>query len=82
MGPIYNCVYGIVKEKEQKSKESMRMMGLNDFPYWLSWFAFYSIQSSIIALVGWLCLCINVIPDGGKGYIFLYLWLFGESVFG
>jgi hypothetical protein len=43
MGPIYNCVYGIVKEKEQKSKESMRMMGLNDFPYWLSWFAFYSI---------------------------------------
>lgn len=58
------------------------MMGLTDLPYWLSWFAFYSLQSTIITLIGWLCLCINVMPNGGHFYIFLYMWLFGESIFG
>lgn len=82
MGPIYTTVYGIVREKEVRSKESMRMMGLTDMPYWLSWFAFYTLQSTIITLIGWLCLCINIMPNGGHGYIFLYMWLFGEAIFG
>ena len=43
MGPVYTTTYDLVKEKEQRSKESMRMMGLNDLPYWLSWFVFYTI---------------------------------------
>lgn len=82
MGPIYTTVYGLVLEKQQRSKESMRMMGMTDLPYWLSWFAFYSIQSTFVCLIGWGCLCINVLDNGGSGYIFLYMWLFGEAVFG
>ena len=82
MGPIYSTVYGLVLEKQQRSKESMRMMGMTDLPYWLSWFAFYSLQSTVVCLIGWGCLCINVLDNGGSGYIFLYMWLFGEAVFG
>jgi hypothetical protein len=82
LGPIYSTVYGLVIEKQMRSKESMRMMGMTDSSYWISWFAFYSLQSTIVTLVGWACLCINVMPNGGKGYIFLYMWLFGVSCFG
>ena len=55
---------------------------MSDLSYWLSWFAFYTLQTTIIAFIGWICLCINVINDGGAGYIFVYMWLFGISVFG
>lgn len=38
--PVYRTVYRIVAEKENRAKESMRMMGLKDFPYWASWFMY------------------------------------------
>jgi arabinogalactan endo-1,4-beta-galactosidase len=34
---MYRTVYRIVFEKFSKAKESMRMMGMSDFPYWASW---------------------------------------------
>ncbi len=40
--PMYNMVFFIVKEKEQRTKESMRMMGMTDLPYWLSWLTYYT----------------------------------------
>jgi len=80
--PVYNITQQIVKEKESKTKESMRMMGMTDTSYWLSWFAYYTLINTIISLVGWLCLCINVIQYGPPVYIFLYMWLFGEATFG
>lgn len=58
------------------------MMGMSDASYWISWFIFYSIQVTIVAIISWGCLMINVIADGSAGYIFLYLWLFGEVCFG
>jgi len=80
--PVYNTVYLIVKEKESRTKESCRMMGMTDLPYWLSWFTFYTIQNTIISFIAWAALCINVIGNSNKGLIFLYIWLFGESIFG
>lgn len=59
----------------------MRMMGMTDLSYWLSWFSFYMIQNSIISILAWGALSINVI-NGGAVYIFLYIWLFGFSIFG
>ena len=79
--PVYGTVYDLVREKEQRSKESMRMMGMSDFSYWLSWFSFYMLQMSIICILGWAMLNINVI-NGGTLYIFLYMWLFGFAIFG
>jgi hypothetical protein len=59
--PVYNLVFLIVKEKESKTKESMRMMGLTDFPYWLSWFMFYSAINTVIVTIAWFTLVFNVI---------------------
>ena len=54
--PVFNTVFFIVKEKEQRMKESMRMMGLSDLPYWMSWFVYYSILNTMTALLASLVL--------------------------
>mmetsp|Transcript_40629 Transcript_40629/g.29239 ORF Transcript_40629/g.29239 Transcript_40629/m.29239 type:complete len:223 (-) Transcript_40629:4084-4752(-) len=80
--PVYRLTSRIVSEKETRAKESMRMMGLSDVPYWLSWFTYYTITSTFISVFGWAILCINVIEYSGKIYILGYFWLYGMSLFG
>ncbi|KAG7161468.1 ATP-binding cassette sub-family A member 5-like [Homarus americanus] len=50
----------VVEEKEKKIKESMKMMGLRDSVYWLSWFAVYGAYVLVLALI-----CIVVLPLSG-----------------
>ena len=64
-------VFFIVKEKESRAKESMRMMGLLDASYWLSWLAYYSIQITVISLLAWFTLRFNVFATSSDLYIFL-----------
>ncbi|KAK3894585.1 hypothetical protein Pcinc_001659 [Petrolisthes cinctipes] len=47
----------VVGEKEKKIKESMKMMGLRDSVYWLSWFAIYGFYVLALATV-----CIILLP--------------------
>lgn len=42
----------IVGEKENKIKEGMKMMGLSDSVFWLSWFIIYSIFVFLLSAVG------------------------------
>ena len=46
--PVYNMVFMLVKEKESRIKESMRMMGMKDSAYWLSWYVYYTAVSTAI----------------------------------
>lgn len=39
--PFYYLTSKIASEKESKAREGMKMMGLNDTTYHLSWFIFY-----------------------------------------
>lgn len=80
--PVYNLVFLIVKEKESKTRESMRMMGLADFPYWLSWFVFYSSINTVMVTLAWATLLFNVINYSGPFWWWLFFWLYGECVFG
>lgn len=80
--PVFNMVFFIVKEKEQRVKESMRMMGMSDFPYWMSWFAYYTIINTITSFLATLTLSINVFTYSNYVYIFLTIWLYGEAIFG
>ena len=80
--PLYRLVQNMVGEKETRARESMRMMGLSDSSYWLSWFSYYFIIVTVISL---LCLIVtsgNVWVHSSKGIIFLFLWLYGLSLFG
>ena len=45
----------IVEEKEKKLREGMRMMGLNDGAYWLSWLCSYMLLALVtVAVSTWL----------------------------
>ena len=58
---VYNMVFKIVQEKESRTKEIMRIMGMNDFPYWLSWLIFYTMINTIVATLSWCILTIRVV---------------------
>ena len=79
---VYGFIFLIVREKENRVKETMRIMGMTDLPYWLSWFAFYTIVNTIVTTVSWGVLLTNVIVFSSKGYMWLFFWLYGEAVFG
>ena len=70
-----------MKEKESGAKESMRMMGMTDAPYWLSWWAYYTCINTAIATLSWGILMINVINYSESIYLWLFIWLYGEAVF-
>ena len=80
--PMYRLISNIVSEKESKARESMKMMGLTDFSYWLSWWVYYVIIVTIISALVILVLSFNVFTYSNRGLIFLYIWIFGLSLFG
>ena len=79
---MYNTVFHLVKEKESRTKESMRMMGMTDTAYWLSWFVYYTMINTLISTLSWLILLYNVINFSTPFYVWLFFWLYGQSVFG
>ena len=80
--PIFRTTYRIVAEKENKVKESMRMMGLLDTPYWLSWLTYYSIVNTAMSSIVWAVLYSKVISKTQGWILFAIIWLFGQSLFG
>lgn len=80
--PMYRLISNLVSEKESRARESMKMMGLSDASYWLSWACYYFI---IVTIISCLCigvLSINVLKYSNKGLVFLIFWVFGLSLFG
>ena len=70
-------VYRIVYEKVTRAKESMRMMGLGDFAYWSSWLAYYTIVNTVLVLICWAILLINVYTKKSAFLLFVLMWLYG-----
>ena len=79
--PVYNTVFLIVREKESRIKESMRMMGMNDTSYWLSWYMYYTCVTTVIVLLAWLVLLINVIVYSNSFLILVFMLLYAQSIF-
>lgn len=79
--PVYNTVYLIVREKETRIKESMRMMGMSDTSYWLSWYVYYTVVSTVIVFLSWLILLINVINYSNSFLILVFMLLYAQAVF-
>lgn len=80
--PIFRTTYRIVAEKESKVKESMRMMGLQDFPYWASWLTHFTLTNTVLSLIVWAILYTKVTSRSDGWILFLLVWLFGQSLFG
>jgi len=60
--PLYYITSKLAEEKEGKSREGMKMMGLKDSSYFLSWFVFHLILMIIMALIITLMCSINLFP--------------------
>jgi hypothetical protein len=80
--PVGKMIERVVSEKESRARESMKIMGMSDAAYWLSWFLYYTIQVTIISLLGMLILMFYVFPNSDFDMIFLYFWIYGMSLFG
>lgn len=80
--PMYRLLSNMVSEKESKARESMKMMGLVDFSYWLSWWTYYFIIVTMISGLCILVLSFNVISYSNRFIVFIFFELFGLSLFG
>ena len=81
IAPIFRLISLIVIEKESKVREGMKMMGLKDRAYWLSWFAYY-----IIICIAIVSVCPGVLYSNVYQYTSYFLWwliyfLFGMAIF-
>lgn len=80
--PVYNTVFMLVKEKESRIKESMRMMGMKDTAYWLSWYVYYTTISTLVALLAWSVLLINCIKASDSILVLIFFILYAQAIFG
>ena len=80
--PLYYMVSKLAEEKEGKSREGMKMMGLKDSSYFLSWFIFHLILMIIMATLITAMCSINLFPNSNKFLIFLHMFFYGLSLFG
>jgi len=71
-----------VREKESRIKESMRMMGMKDRSYWLSWYVYYTCISTVIVFLAWLVMLINTFPNSNGFLVFLFFLFYAQAVFG
>jgi hypothetical protein len=80
--PMYYLVQKLAEEKESKSREGMKMMGLKDSAYFLSWYVFFLVIVIVMSLLVTMMLSINVLRDTNKLFIFAASFFFGMSLFG
>ena len=80
MCPLSLYVYRMVKEKESKTKEGMKIMGLKEGEYFLSYFIQYTIISIFVSLINSILFKI-VFQRIPLFYIYLMIFLFSLNVF-
>ena len=78
--PLIINLYRIVKEKETKAKEGMKIMGLSELTYFLSNFIIYFVKNLIYA--GFITLILSLgLKRLESIYIFLMFFLYGLVIF-
>ena len=80
--PLYKVTHMIVTEKSNKVRESLRMCGLGQTAYWLSWFVYFTWVNTLVCLVLFTGL-MGFVFDRTSGFIFfVFIWIYGECLFG
>ena len=80
---VFRTVFRMVSEKETRMREGMKMMGMKDFPYWMSWLTYHTIINFMLSLIIFLILYFtSAITVSSPVILFLTPFLFGESLFG
>ena len=80
--PLYYLVSKLAEEKESKAREGMKMMGLKDFTYYLSWFFFYIVVIIVMSTIMSVVVGFSVFPQSSGFLMFILAFLYGTSLFG
>lgn len=76
--PVSRLISRVSSEKETKIRESMKMMGLTDAPWWLSWIIMYQIIYTFSAIANTFLSWI-IFEYSNKFIVFLMFFLYGTS---
>jgi hypothetical protein len=74
---LFRTSYRIISEKETRVRETMRMMGMKDSPYWLSWLLYHTIINTCITIPVWLFSAYGVFSFSSSLLILVHTWLYG-----
>ena len=78
---IIILVVYLVKEKEDKSKELMRIMGMQDSAYWLSWIITYSIIIFVgVLIMNSIAAAAKIFGNSNFVLMVIIFYLFGLSL--
>ena len=78
--PFLKLIYLIVYEKEKKIKEGMKMMGMNETAFYVSWLLTYFIIFMILSLVNSLLLKVFIFTFSNYFFIFIVQALYTISL--
>ena len=82
MIPFFYITSKIASEKESKSKEGMKMMGLNDSTYYLAWFILFSFISFVTSLIVSIITCIQLFRNINFFILFMFLMFYSWTLLG
>lgn len=80
--PYLYLVQKIAAEKESKAREGMKMMGLTDSTYYLSWFIVYFVISSVSSLLATIVLRIWALTNVSAPLFFLFSLMYMMCQYG
>jgi len=81
IAPQYRFIGFVTVEKSSRAREGMKIMGLTDAPYWLSWFIYYLGVCTTISLICAVIFIAVIFPNSSFLFLFLFVWLYGMSIF-
>lgn len=72
--------YGLLIEKEKKIREGMKIMGMSNFSFYLSWIIHYVIVYTITSVLVTIVLKCTVFPKSSFGIVFITHWIFSMTL--
>lgn len=72
--PFLRLLNGILTEKEKRIREGMKIMGLKNIAFYISWFITYFIIMTVISIGVTLTLRYTFFVKSSVGWLFLWYW--------
>jgi len=80
--PFYYITSKIASEKESKAREGMKMMGLQDSTYFLSWFMVHFLISFLTSIIIAICSGLGIFTNISMFLFFVFCMLYSLTLYG